>query len=125
MSAHSGLAFEMHALQREVRSLDGGAGGDSDAVLALVRAARRIIRVAQELALDPHAAAAAGDEIALARVTDACLAGAECRIDPADLQAAIALIARRATAPEPGVPVEMDRVQRTLSAIANLPGRSE
>jgi hypothetical protein len=124
MSAHSGLAFEVHAFQREVRSFDVGAGGESDAVLALVRAARRLSRLAQELAIAPHGAGAARDKVSLARVTDACLAGESGRIDPDDLHAAIALIARRATAAEPGVPVEMDRVQRTLSAIANLPGVS-
>ena len=119
LSAHSGLASEVHALQRELQAFDlGPHAASSDAVLALVRAARRISHLAHEVAAAPEGAAAARDEVSLARVTDACLAPGGAEIEPGDLEAAIALIAKRLGSSSDG---EMHRVQRTLAAIANLP----
>jgi hypothetical protein len=125
MSAQNGLAFEVHSLQRELRSLESGAQREvSDAVLTLVRAARRISQLAHEVAAE--GAGAARDELSLVRVTDACLAAEGGRIEPADLEAAIALIAKRLDGSETDAAGDdMSRVQRTLAAIANLPGRSE
>jgi hypothetical protein len=125
MSAQNGLAFEVHSLQRELRSLELGAQAEvSDAVLALVRAARRISRLAHEVAAE--GVGAARDELSLVRVTDACLTDEGGRVDLRDLEAAIALIAKRLGRPEAHAAGEdMSRVQRTLDAIANLPGRSE
>jgi hypothetical protein len=120
LSAHSGLASEVHALQRELQTFDlGPHAASSDAVLALVRAARRLSHLAHEVAAAPERAAAARDEVSLARVTDACLAEGAAAVEPGDLEAAIALIAKRLGASSDG---EMHRVQRTLSAIVNLPG---
>ena len=125
MSAQSGLAFEVHALQRELQAFDLGARGPaSDTVLALVRAARRISQLAYEVATDTAGAGAAGDEAALARVTDACLSDEGSRIEPGDLESAIALIARRLGPLAAGTDAETSRVQRTLDAIANRPGAS-
>ncbi len=126
MSAHSGLPFEVRALQRELQAFDLGVGAEaSDAVLALVRAARRMSRLAQELAAEPSRAAAARDEVSLARVVDACLAVEGAPVEPGDLQAAIALIAKRATVVGNGDgPGQTDRLQRTLAAVTNLPGLS-
>jgi hypothetical protein len=120
LSAHSGLASEVHALQRELQTFDlGPHAASSDAVLALVRAARRLSHLAHEVAAAPERAAAARDKVSLARVTDACLAEGRAEIEPGDLEAAIALIAKRLGSSSGG---EMHRVQRTLAAIANLPG---
>ena len=125
MSAQSGLAFEVHALQRELQALDLGAQGPaSDAVLALVRAARRMSRLAYEVATNGGSAGATGDEVALVRVTDACLSDEGSRIEPGDLEAAIALIAKRLGPLAAGTDGETSRVQRTLDAIANRPGAS-
>ena len=125
MSAQSGLAFEVHALQRELQAFDLGAHGQaSDAVLALVRAARRISQLAHEVAKDPAGAGAAHDEVALARVTEACLSEAGSRIEPGDLESAIALIAKRLGPLAAGADADPSRVQRTLDAIANRPGAS-
>jgi hypothetical protein len=123
MSAQSGLAFEVHALQRELQAIDLGPHAQaSDAVLALVRAARRISQLAYEVAKDPAGAGTAGDEVALARVTEACLSDEGSRIEPGDLESAIALIARRLGPLAAGSEGEPSRVQRTLDAIANRPG---
>jgi hypothetical protein len=120
MSAHSGLASEVDALRRELQTFDLGPHSESsDAVLALVRAARRISHLAHEIAAAPNGAAAARDEVSLARVADACLAEGGAEIEPGDLEAAVALIAKRLGPSSGG---EMHRVQRTLAAIANLPG---
>ena len=120
MSAHSGLASEVHALQRELQAFDlGPHAASSDAVLALVRAARRISHLAHEVAADPNGAAVAGDEVSLARVTDACLADGGAEIEPGDLEAAIALIAKRLG---PSADGELGRVQGTLAAITKLRG---
>jgi len=125
MSAQSGLATEVHALQRELQTFDLGPHTEvSDAVLALVRAARRISRLAHEVASHPGGAAAARDEVSLARVTHACLAEEGARVEPGDLEAAIALIAKRLGPPAAASEGETSRVQRTLSAIADLPGLS-
>ncbi len=123
VSTHGGLAVEVRALQRELQAFDVGAGGEaSDAVLALVRAARRMSRLARELATAPDHVGAARDEVSLARVTDACLAGDGVGIEPGDIQAAIALVAKRAVPAGPGAaPGQTGRVQRTLDAIADLP----
>jgi hypothetical protein len=119
LSAHSGLASEVHALQRELQAFDLGRDEESsDAVLALVRAARRISHLAHEVAADPNGAAAARDEVSLARVTDACLGDGGADIEPGDLEAAIALIAKRLGPSSEG---ETSRVQGTLAAITNLP----
>ena len=123
MSAQSGLAFEVHALQRELQAFDLGAHGQaSDAALALVRAARRISQLAYEVATDGAGAGATRDEVALARVTDACLSDEGSRIEPGDLESAIALIAKRLGPLAAGTDAETSRVQRTLDAIANRPG---
>jgi hypothetical protein len=124
MSAHNGLAFEVHALQRELRSLELGQHSEvPDAVLALVRAARRISHLAHEVAADGMGAAR--DEVSLVRVTDACLVAEGGRVEPGDLEAALALIAKRLSRSQTDAAGdEMSRVQRTLSAIANLPGVS-
>jgi hypothetical protein len=123
MSAQSGLAFELHALERELQAFDVSAQAQgADTLLPLVRAARRISHLANEVAAHPRGAEAARDEVSLARVTDACLAEEGGRIEPRDLEAAIALIAKRLGAPAPGADREMGRVRRTLAAIANLPG---
>ena len=126
MSAHSGLDFEVRALQRELQAFCPGAGVEaSDAVLALVRAARRMGRLAHELAAEPNRAGAARDEVSLARVVDASLAGEGAPVEPGDLAAAMTLIARRAAVAGNAVPSgQMDRAQRTLAAITNLPGVS-
>lgn len=122
MSAHSGLSFEVHELQRELQAFDLGPHAEaSDAVLALLRAARRISHLAHEVAADPGGAAAARDEVSLARVTEACLADEGRSVAPGDLRAALALIARR-LGPSDGAGGEDGRMQRTLAAIANLPG---
>jgi len=121
VSAHSGLSFEVHELQRELQTFDLGPHADaSDAVLALVRAARRISHLAHEVAADPAGAAAARDEVSLARVTDACLANEGGSVAPGDVEAALALIAKRLG--PPAGETDDGRVQRTLGAIANLPG---
>lgn len=123
MRAQSGLAFEIHALQRELQAFDLGASGPaSDTVLALVRAARRISQLAYEVAADTAGAGATRDEVALARVTDACLSDEGSRIEPGDLESAVALIAKRLGPLAAGVDGEAGRVQRTLDAIANRPG---
>jgi hypothetical protein len=120
LSVYSGLASEVHALQRELQAFDlSPHAASSDAVLALVRAARRISHLAREVAAAPDGAAAARDEVSLARVTDACLAEEAAEVEPGDLEAAVALIAKRLASSSGG---EMHRVQRTLAAIANLPG---
>ena len=125
MSAQSGLAFEVHALQRELQAIDLGPQAQaSDAVLALVRAARRIGQLAYEVGKDPTGAGTTRDEVALARVTDACLSDEGSRIEPGDLESAIALIAKRLGPPAAASEGETSRVQRTLSAIADLPGLS-
>jgi hypothetical protein len=126
MSAHSGLPFEVRALQRELQAFDLGVGAEAfDAVLALVRAARRMSRLAQELAAEPSRAGAARDEVSFARVADACLAGEGAPVEPGDLEAAIALIAKRATVAGNGdASGQTNRVQRTLAAVTNLPGVS-
>ena len=122
MSAQSGLAFEIHALQRELQAFDLGLQRHaSDTVLALVRAARRISQLAHEVATD--GAGATRDEVALARVTDACLSDEGSRIEPGDLEAAIALIAKRLGPLAAGADCETSRL-RTLDAIANRPGAS-
>lgn len=123
MSAQSGLAFEVHALQRELQAFDLGSHAQTpEAVLALVRAARRIGHLAHEIAADPAGAAAARDEVSLARVTDACLADEGGPVEPGDLEAAIALIAKRLGPPAGAEDAEAARVQGTLAAIANLQG---
>jgi hypothetical protein len=123
MSAQSGLAFEMHALQRELQAIDLGPQTQaSDAVLALVRAARRISQLAYEVARDPAGAGTDRDEVALARVTEACLSNEGSRIEPGDLESAIALIAKRLGPLAAADDGETSRVQRTLDAIANRPG---
>ena len=125
MSAQSGLAFEVHALQRELQAIDlAPQAQSSDAVLALVRAARRISQLAYEVAKDPAGAAAVRDEVALARVTEACLSEAGSRIEPGDLGSAIALIAKRLGPLASGSEGETSRIQRTLDAIATRPGAS-
>jgi hypothetical protein len=125
MSAQSGLAFEVHALQRELRAFDLAAHGQaSEAALALVRAARRISRLAYEVATDAAGAGATRDEMALARVTDACLSHEGSRIAPGDLESAIALIAKRLGPLAAGTDGETRRIQRTLDAIADRPGAS-
>ena len=125
MSAQSGLAFEVHALQRELQAFDLGAHGQaSDAVLALVRAARRISQLAYDVATDAAGAGTTRDEVALARVTDACLSDEGSRIEPGDLESAIALIAKRLGPLAAGAEGEASRVQRTLDAIANRPSAS-
>jgi len=125
MSAQSGLAFEVHALQRELQAFDLGAHGQaSDAVLVLVRAARRITQLAYEVATDAAGAGTTRDEVALARITDACLSDEGSRIEPGDLESAIALIAKRLGPLAAGTDAETSRVQRTLDAIANRPGAS-
>jgi hypothetical protein len=122
MSAQSGLAFEVHALQRELQAIDLGPQAQaSDAVLALVRAARRIGQLAYEVGKDPTGAGTTRDEVALARVTDACLSDEGSRIEPGDLESAIALIAKRLGPLAAGADAETSRVQRTLDAIANRP----
>ena len=122
MSAQSGLAFEVHALQRELQVIDLGPQAQaSDAVLALVRAARRIGQLAYEVGKDPTGAGTTRDEVALARVTDACLSDEGSRIEPGDLESAIALIAKRLGPLAAGADAETSRVQRTLDAIANRP----
>jgi hypothetical protein len=122
MSAQSGLAFEVHALQRELQAIDLGPQAQaSDAVLALVRAARRIGQLAYEVGKDPTGAGTTRDEVALARVTDACLSDEGSRIEPCDLESAIALIAKRLGPLAAGADGETSRVQRTLDAIANRP----
>ncbi len=121
MSAQSGLAFEVHALQRELQAFDLGSHAQTpEAVLALVRAARRISRLAHEIAADPAGAGAARDEVSLARVTDACLAENGGPVEPGDLEAAIALIAKRLGPSASAGDGEAARVQGTLAAIANL-----
>jgi hypothetical protein len=123
MSAQSGLAFEVHALQRELQAFDLGAHGQApDVVLALIRAARRISQLAYEVATDAAGSGATRDEVALARVTDACLSDEGSRIEPGDLESAIALIAKRLGPLAAGTDAETSRVQRTLDAIANRPG---
>ena len=125
MSAQSGLAFEVHALQRELQAFDLGAHGQaSDAVLVLVRAARRITQLAYEVATDAAGAGTTGDEVALARITDACLSDEGSRIEPGDLESAIALIAKRLGPLAAGTDADTSRVQRMLDAIANRPGAS-
>ncbi|HEX3329814.1 MAG TPA: hypothetical protein VHS27_07815 [Gaiellales bacterium] len=125
MSAQSGLAFEVHALQRELQAFDLGAHGQaSDAVRVLVRAARRITQLAYEVATDAAGAGTTRDEVALARITDACLSDEGRRIEPGDLESAIALIAKRLGPLAAGTDAEISRVQRTLGAIANGPGAS-
>ena len=125
MSAQSGLAFEVHALQRELQAFDLGAHGQaSDAVLVLVRAARRITQLAYAVATDAAGAGTTRDEVALARITDACLSDEGSRIEPGDLESAIALIAKRLGPLAAGTDAETSRVQRTLDAIANRPGAS-
>jgi len=125
MSAQSGLAFEVHALQRELQAFDLGAHGQaSDAVLVLVRAARRIAQLAYEVATDAAGAGTTRDEMALARITDACLSDEGSRIEPGDLESAIALIAKRLGPLAAGTDADTSRVQRTLDAIANRPGAS-
>ena len=125
MSAQSGLAFEVHALQRELQAFDLGAHGQaSDAVLVLVRAARRITQLAYEVATDAGGAGTTRDEVALARITDACLSDEGSRIEPGDLESAIALIAKRLGPLAAGTDAETSRVQRTLDAVANRPGAS-
>jgi hypothetical protein len=125
MSAQNGLACEVQALQRELQAFDLGPHTEaSDAVLALVRAARRISRLAHQVARDPGGAAAARDEVSLARVTDACLGDESAGVEQGDLEAAIALIAKRLGPPAAGMAVEMSRGRRTLTAIATLPGLS-
>ena len=125
MSAQSGLAFEVHALQRELQAFDLGAHGQaSDAVLVLVRAARRIAQLAYEVATDAAGAGTTRDEVALARITDACLSDEGSRIEPGDLESAIALIAKRLGPLAAGTDADTSRVQRTLDAIANRPGAS-
>jgi hypothetical protein len=122
MRAQSGLAFEVHALQRELQAIDLGPQAQaSDAVLALVRAARRIGQLAYEVGKDPTGAGTTRDEVALARVTDACLSDEGSRIEPGDLESAIALIAKRLGPLAAGADGETSRVQRTLDAIANRP----
>jgi len=126
MSAQSGLAFEVHALQRELQAFDLGAHGQaSDVVLALVRAARRISQLAYEVATDAAGAGATRDEVALARVTDACLSDEGSRIEPDDLESAIALIAKRLGPLAAGTDGETGRIQRTLDAIADRPGAND
>jgi len=123
MSGQSGLAFEVHALQRELQAIDPGPQTQaSDAVLALVRAARRISQLAYEVARDPAGAGTDRDEVALARVTEACLSNEGSRIEPGDLESAIALIAKRLGPLAAADDGETSRVQRTLDAIANRPG---
>jgi hypothetical protein len=124
MNAHSGLPFEVHALQRELRALELDPEAEtSDAVLALVRAARRISQLAHEVAA--AGMGTARDELSLVRVADACLVAEGGRVEPGDLEAAIALIAKRLGASEADAArEEMSRVQRTLAAIVNLPGVS-
>ena len=125
MSAQSGLAFEVHALQRELQAFDLGAHGQaSDAVLVLVRAARRIAQLAYEVATDAAGAGTTRDEMALARITDACLSDEGSRIEPGDLESAIALIAKRLGPLAAGTDADTSRVQRTLDAIAKRPGAS-
>ena len=125
MSVQSGLAFEIHALQRELQAFDLGVHAQaSDAVLVFMRAARRISQLAHEVATDAGGAGATRDEVALARVTDACLSDEGSRIEPGDLEAAVALIARRLGPLAAGMDGETGRVQRTLDAIANRPGLS-
>jgi hypothetical protein len=123
MSAQNGLAFEVRTLQRDLEGIDAGPDGDaSDAVLALVRAARRFGRLANEIAADPTNAGKARDEVSLARVTDACLADGGGRVEVGDLEAAIALIAKR-LGPPAGVDAgEAGRIQRTLAAVTKLQG---
>lgn len=122
MSGQSGLAFEVHALQRELQAFDLGAHGEaSDTVLALIRAARRISQLAYEVATDTAGTEAIRDEVALARVTDACLSDEGSRMEPGDLESAVALIAKRLGPLAAGVDGEASRVQRTLDAIANRP----
>ena len=125
MSAQSGLAFEVHALQRELQAFDLGSHAQaSDTVLALVRAARRISQLAYEVATDAARAGTTRDEVALARVTDACLSDAGSRIEPGDLESAIALIAKRLGPLAAGADEQERRIQRTLEAVANRPGAS-
>ena len=124
VSADSGLSFEVHELQRELQTFDLGPHAEaSDAVLALVRAARRIGHLAHEVAADPGGAAAARDEVSLARVTEACLADEGRSVAPGDLEAALALIAKRLGSSAAGS--AEGRVGRTLAAIANLPASPE
>lgn len=121
MSAQSGLAFEVRALQRELQTFDLGPRAEaSEAVLALVRAARRIGHLAHEVAAEAGGAEAARDEVSLARVTYACLADEGGSVAPGDLEAAIALIAKRFG--PPAGEGDDGRVQRTLAAIANVQG---
>jgi len=125
MNAQSGLAFELHALQRELNAIDHGAPAHgSETVVALVRAARRISQLAYEVATDAARAGTTCDEVALARVTDACLSHEGSRIEPGDLESAIALIAKRLGPLAAGTDEQESRVQRTLDAIANRPGAS-
>ena len=121
VSAQSDVAFEVDELRRELETFHLCPHPEaSDAVLTLVRAARRIGRLAQEVAADPGGVSAARDEVSLVQVTGACLADDGRSVAPGDLEAALALIAKR-LGPAVGTS-DAGRVGRTLAAIANLPG---
>jgi hypothetical protein len=121
VSAQSDLTFEVDELRRELETFDSCPHSEaSAAVLALVRAARRISHLARELAADPGAVSAARDEVSLAEVTGACLADEGRSVAAGDLEAALALIAKRLGPAAAGS--DEGRVGRTLAAIANLRG---
>jgi hypothetical protein len=108
-------AFELHALHGELRSSRGEiCAGRDEAVTLLVRMARELVATVPQ-PLDR-------DALSLLRVAEACLTGAgERRLDPADVQAALAVIAKRARAPERTG--DSSPETGTLAAIADIASR--